>query len=59
MANNKRRKVRDNITLTPEQESALDKAWNTITDTEIAESIQWLDDHPISKPPKERQDNGR
>ena len=47
-------KVRDNITLTPQQEAALDKAWDSITDAEIAESIQWLDDHPISKPPKER-----
>lgn len=58
MAKKQQRKIHDNIQLTPDQEAALDRAWNTITDAEIEESVRWLDDHPISQPPKE-QPNGR
>lgn len=60
MAQQRHPQQRDNIQLTPEQETALDRAWDTITDAEIEESIHWLDEHPVSEPPTIKETtNGR
>lgn len=34
----------EEITLTPADKAALDNAWASITDADIAASIQWLDE---------------
>lgn len=42
---------RNEIDLTPEDEAALDKAWDSVTDAEIEASIAWLDEVERDKAP--------
>jgi hypothetical protein len=43
----------DDVTLTPEDDVALDHAWESITDAEIAESMTWLKQQP---PPRNHRE---
>jgi hypothetical protein len=55
----KRKPVKDNITLTPAQEDALDRAWATITDADIEASIRWIENPPPTTKKKGVSPNGR
>lgn len=43
---------RDDIDLTADDESALDKAWDSVTDADIAASITWLEEVNSDRPAK-------
>lgn len=57
---------RDDVRLTPDDEAALDRAWETITDAEIEASIAWLNEQqrapeqpePQQHDQKENPDHG-
>lgn len=51
----------DDVTLTPTRDDALGRAWDTVTDAEINESVRWVNNLPKPKHPheEEKPSNGR